>query len=196
MKKYLLLFVLTTLSYSSYAQPDSSLLNRLHRFLNLNHLKDFNGVLDYTYPKLFTIVPREQMLEIMKNAFDNEEMVIEVDSLQTVKFYPLLTTDEGSFLKIDYSMILRMQYKKMEEDSSATPEKMEQISSLLSTKYGEGNARYDAASKKIIIRVHTPLLAIRDILSPEWTFINFKNDEMITPLLLSQDIIDKINSQQ
>jgi|JI6StandDraft_1071083.scaffolds.fasta_scaffold54598_2 hypothetical protein len=194
MKRFVLVLFLTSLLLSGYAQTDSSLQVRLDSFFHLNHLKEIDRVLDYTYPKLFTIVPREQMHEVMKSTFDNDEMTVTMDSLKLVKTYPMLNTEEGSFVQMEYTIIMRMQFKQT--DSTDNPEQMATITSLLSLKYGEGNARYDSIQKQIVILVKSPLLAIRDRISPQWTFINFKKDDMITPMLLSKDILDKLSSQQ
>lgn len=180
---------------NGYAQhPDSSFRVRLDSFFHLNHLQELDRVMDYTYPKLFTIVSREQMLGIMKNTFDNEEMTITLDSLKLTKTWPMLSTPEGSFVQMEYTMIMRMQLKQM--DSTDTPEKMGTVSSLMEMKYGAGNARYDSLLKQIVINVRSPLLAIKDELSPQWTFMNFLKDEPITPMLLSRDILDKLSKQQ
>lgn len=180
---------------TGYAQkPDSSFRPRLDSFLQLNHLQDLDRVLDYTYPKLFTIVPREQMLGIMKSTFDNEEMTVRMDSLKLIKTWPMLSTAEGSFVKMEYSMIMRMLFKQ--KDSTDTPEKMETVSSLLTMKYGAGNVRYDGLLNQIIILNKSPLLAIKDNHSPQWTFINYLKDDPLIDLLLSKDIIDKLSKQQ
>jgi len=139
MKRFVLVLFLTGLLLSGYAQTDSSLQVRLDHFFQLNHLKDIDRVLDYTYPKLFTIVPREQMREVMKSTFDNDEMTVTMDSLKLVKTYPRLNTEEGSFVQMEYTMIMRMQFKLT--DSTDNPEQMETMTSLLTYKYGEGNAR-------------------------------------------------------
>jgi len=194
MKRFVLVLFLTSLLLSGYAQTDSSLQVRLDSFFHLNHLKDIDRVLDYTYPKLFTIVPREQMREVMESTFDNDEMSVTMDSLKLTKTYPMLITEEGSFVQMEYTMIMRMQFKQT--DSTDNPEQMATITSLLTLKYGEGNARYDSIQKQIVIRVKSPLLAIRDRFSPQWTFINFKKDDMITPMLLSKEVLDKLSSQQ
>jgi hypothetical protein len=70
------------------------------------------------------------------------------------------------------------------------------VTSLMEMKYGAGNARYDSLLKQIVVLVRSPLLAINDELSPQWTFMNFLKDEPITPMLLSQDILDKLRKQQ
>lgn len=195
MKRLFVSLLLTILVLTGYAQqPDSSFRIRLDSFFHLNHLKEIERVLDYTYPKLFTIVSREQMLEVMKNTFDNEEMTITMDSLKLVKTWPMLSLPEGEFVQMEYSMIMRMQFRQM--DSTNTPDKMEMISSLMEMKYGAGNARYDSVSNQILIHIKSPLLAIKDELSPQWTFVNFIKDDPITPMLLSQDIIDKLSKQQ
>lgn len=195
MKRHFFSLLLTILVLTGYAQqPDSSFRIRLDSFFHLNHLKDLDRVMDYTYPKLFTLVSREQMLEVMKSTFENEEMTIAMDSLKLLKTWPMLELPEGSFVQMEYSMLMRMQFKQM--DSTFTPDKMETISSLLEMKYGAGNTRYDSVTRQILIHINSPLLAIKDELSPQWTFLNFLKDDPIAPMLLSQDILDKLSKQQ
>lgn len=178
------------------AQTDPSLLVRLDSFMKVNHLLDFEKVMDFTYPKLFTIAPREQMIELMQNTFDNEEMTSELDSLQTGKIWPEIKTDEGSFVKVDYTMVMRMKFKRDPADTTDEMETLGMIAGLMEGQFGEGNVRIDSATKKINIKVNTALVAIKDSISPQWTFINFKKEEAMTSMLLSQDIIDKLSAQQ
>lgn len=195
MKRTLFSLLLIILFLNGYAQqPDSSFRVRLDSFFQLNHLQDLDRVLDYTYPKLFTIVPREQMLGIMKSTFDNEEMTVKMDSLKLIKSWPMLSTTEGSFVKMEYSMIMRMLFKQ--KDSTDTPENMETVSSLLNMKYGAGNVRYDSLLNQIVIVNKSQLLAIKDNHSQQWTFINYLKDDPLIDLLLSKDIIDKLSKQQ
>ncbi|MBI5372592.1 MAG: hypothetical protein HZA79_11280 [Sphingobacteriales bacterium] len=196
MRRLPLLFLFCLFSGTGYAQADTTLQPRLDSFLKLNHLLDIERILDFTYPKLFTIVPREQMAEVMKNTFDNREIKVVLDSLKLGKIYPPLTTGEGSFVKVDYSMIMRMHFTDMDDDSADYSEKAGFIVGILENKYGTGNASFDPLKKTFDIRVHTSLVAIRDSHSPQWTFINFDKEEPLTSLLLSHELIDTLSSQQ
>ena len=64
------------------AKQDTSLVNRVNAMLTFTQVKDLEKVMDYTYPKLFTIVPRETLIAAMKNAFETDEFIIELDSVK------------------------------------------------------------------------------------------------------------------
>ncbi len=195
MRRLPLLFLFCLFFSTGNAQAGTALQPRLDSFLKLTTLLDIERILDFTYPKLFTIVPREQMAELMKNTFDNGELKVVLDSLKQGKIYPPLTTEEGSFVKVDYSMIMRMHFTDMDDDSTDYSEKAGFIVGVLENKYGTGNALLDPLENRIDIRVHTALLAVRDSYSPQWTFLNFDKNEPMTSLLLSQELIDKLSSQ-
>ena len=74
--KNTLLLLLLVISQITQAQKDEALEKRLKEFLVFNETMQIDKVLDYTYPKLFTIAPKAQMLEAMQNAFDNESSAL------------------------------------------------------------------------------------------------------------------------
>lgn len=188
--------VLIITGFQSLAQPDTSLHARLIRFMDASQLKNIDTVLHYTYPKLFSLAPAEQMKEVMEQAFDNEEIHMEMDSLQLGKIHPQITTDSGKYVKADYSMVIRMKLKNPPADSASYAQMRTLIMSGLDEKYGEGSSRFDAVADKIIIFTKTALVAIIDSWSPEWTFINFNKEEAFISYLLDDELVEKLSAQQ
>lgn len=193
MKKLFIVLFVFCFSLHSNSQEDSTLRARLSAFMNANDLMDFEKVMDYTYPKLFTLVPREQMIEVMNSSFDNEEISIKIDSLKIDSIYPVFTNAEGHFAKVDYSMLMLMKLKAG-EDSTKEKEKNDVVIAALKDQYGEEKVIFNEATGNIHIYVSTAMVAIRDQYAKEWCFINFKKDDPMTEALLSKDVIDKVNS--
>lgn len=194
MKKLVaLLLISLTLSVSSYAQADATMIARLNKFMQFNRDLDFENLMDYLYPKIFTIAPKEQFIEVFKSTFSgNEEVSVEMDSLQTGNISTLITVEKGSYYLIRYDMLLRMKLKKQGDDDQSGAN-----STMLATmkeQYGENNVRFDESSGKFVIKIQTSMVAIKDELSPEWTFLNFEPEHPLSAKLLDEPVITKLKA--
>lgn len=174
---------------SQYAKDSTEMISRLEIFMQNNRLMDFDKVLDYTYPKLFTIAPRDQIKEAMESAFNNEEVGIKMDSLRIVEVYPLFTVEKGTYSKITYSMLLNMS-PKGEEDSTGINGFLEAMQS----QFGEKNVWIDKTGNGINIFQEVDMAAIKDDLSPEWTFVNLKKEDPLMEMLFEKDLIARFYS--
>lgn len=178
-------------SMLAFSQADTSLPQRLNLFIEANSKMDLEKVLDYTYPKLFTIVPKEQILEIMKASFNNEQMSIRLDSLRADSIYPVFQTKQGSYAKILYSMKMTMHLKKQDADSSKKKENADAMLLAMKSQLGEKRVRMDGAGN-IILHVSAVMVAAKDIYADDWCFVNLKDGDPITSQLFSKEIIDKL----
>lgn len=165
---------------------DASLEQRLDEYMKINDDMNLDKVLDYTYPRLFEIAPREQMEEAMKQGFDNEVMTMDMDSVKVEKIYPTFEMDNGSYAKVDYSMIMIMNFK--EKDA----EMLEMMKSTMAEQYGEGNITIDADKNQMRIHSSSPLVAAKDKYSKDWTFANLRPNDPITPKIFSKELLDKL----
>ena len=67
----------------------------------------------------------------------------------------------------------------------------EMIRSGLAEQYGEQNVSMDEKGT-IHIRIQSPMVAIKDEFSKEWTFVNLKEGDAMTEQLLSKELRDKL----
>lgn len=173
-----------------FAQGDSLLNRRIQQFLKANTEMNFERVLDFTYPKLFTIAPRDQMARMLKSSFDNEQMTITMDSLKTTTVFPVFTLPQGSYAKILYSMKMIMQLKGKE----ATPEKQKEKDELMlagmQSQFGD-KASLDS-SGRIILYVNAVMVAVKDSYAKQWSFVNLKENDPLTAQLFSNEILNKL----
>jgi hypothetical protein len=175
---------------TQYAKDSAEMATRLEIFMQNNRLMDIDKVLDYTYPKLFTIAPREQVKEAMENAFNSEELIIKLDSLKIVKIHPVFAVNQNRYAKITYSMIINMQLKGEGKDSADIKMFLE----IMQTQYGEKNVTIDKSGNGINIFQEVDMAAIKDDLSPEWTFANLKKDDPLMDMLFEKDLIARFYS--
>jgi hypothetical protein len=153
---------------------------------------DYEKVLDYTYPKLFTLVPRDQMLEMIEATFDNEEMSAQIDSIRVEKLYPMFVIGDGKYAKANYSMIITMHFKKVlppDEDQ----QRLDQMLQTFSPIYGKENVSI-TDNKDLKIRTRTDMVAILDSFATEWSFLNMTKDDPLLEALLSKEILEKLDT--
>jgi hypothetical protein len=144
-------------------------------------------ILDYTYPKLFTIVTREQMKEALKSSFETEDFSATLDSVKLVSILPVFKTKDGQYAKIKHTMLMRMKFK--EEMDSADGNIM---IPLMEEGFGKGNVRFDKITNTVIAFINSEMVAIKDEFSPVWSFVNYDTENTMVTLLFSKEVIEKL----
>ena len=190
MKIILLSLLFAGFGVISYAQQDTSLMNRANEMLKLTQLKDIEKVMDYTYPKLFTIVPKETLISAMKNAYDTEEFIIEIDSVKILTIFPVFRINDTSYVKVKHTMLMKMKYK--EPYDSTDTESKEFMVSIMEEKFGKGNVRFDPKENSLNISMIPDIVGIKDN-SSKWTFANLDTDNpQMLSMLFSKQVLDKL----
>lgn len=166
----------------------TSLENRLTEYMQLTKEMKLEKLMDYIYPKLFTIAPKDQMLEAMKQGFSNEEVKVTLDSMKVVKIHPVFESGKGQYAKVTYSMIMVMNFT----DKEMPAEQMEFIKESMGEKYGTENLAIDAQTGALRIRQANHMVAAKDEHAKEWSFLSIKEDDPTMNKLLSKEIQDKL----
>ena len=190
MKKLFLALLVNGLAVFANAQDDTSLVNRINAMLSFTQVKDLEKVVEYTYPKLFTIVPKESLIAAMKTAFESEDFIIELDSIKILKIFPIFKINDTSYVKVKHTMLMKMKY--IEPYDSTQKEQKEFMVSLMSQKFGEGNVRFDPVANSVNIFMTPDMVGIKDK-SSKWTFANLNEDNpQMLNMLFSKQVLDKL----
>ncbi|MEP6751003.1 MAG: hypothetical protein ABJB86_24930 [Bacteroidota bacterium] len=191
MKKLLFTAITSCCAIVAFSQADTTLTQRLRNFMEANSKTDLEQVLDYTYPKIFTLIPRAQMLEALKKTFDNEQVTLRFESLKTDSVYPIFKMQEGSYAKIRYSMKMIMRFKSKETDPGLKKIDNEFMLSAMQMQYGKDKVTMDSTGNVIMPEIAL-MVAVKDKYAREWCFINLKEDDPVNSQLFSRVIIDKL----
>lgn len=190
MKKTLLLLTFLTVSLFSFSQ-DAALTARLSSFIKANDAMDLDMILDFTYPKVFTIAPREKLKEALEEGFNGEDVKVKMDSLLIQKIFPVFTLGDGTFAKIKYSFVMFMTFKESENKENQQEEN-EFMLSMLGKTYGKDNVSFDPVLKAIKIKVNSEMAAIKDEYAKEWCFMDMLNNKAMNEIMLDKKILDKL----
>ena len=83
-KSFLLIFFLIAVLFSSAQSNDPALNKRLLEYLAANKELNFEKIMEYIHPKLFEIVPKEMMIQAMKQTFENDQLKVSLDSMDII----------------------------------------------------------------------------------------------------------------
>lgn len=189
-KLVLVLFSAILFVSSSWAQAksgDADLDKRLSEYMAYTEKLDFDKIMDYMYPKLFKIAPREALVSAMKEAFQSKEMKMGLKDLGILAIGDVFATGGTEFRKIEYKMTLTMQFT----DTSATndPQFMEVMKESMAAGFPDKEVVVDEATKSILVKGNDILFAIKD-LGKQWMFIGYKDEPSLIKVIFPQAAID------
>ena len=190
----LLHFLLSAFAAAAQVTPDSRLLARMDSFFAANHQLDLDKIPDYTYPRLFTIATREEMREALEETFKDDEVAVQLDSMKAVTFFPEFKWESGRYMKIKYSFIMRMKFlpEGADTDTTGAEDPLMLTAEILKSQYGTENVSMDKASRTIRIYQQSSMVAVKNDISPEWTFTDLENNPGMLTLLFDQKLVDKL----
>lgn len=175
-------FVTAQTSNNPYA---SEIQSRLDQYMNVMAAGNFTGSLDFTYPKLFTIVPKAIMAEQLDKTFNNEDGIkIRFGESNILKIHDeVITVKEELFTLVDYDMIMNMSI----EDTAGVSLMLPMFSNL----YGENNVTYNADTQTFVIKMNNQMIAIKT--EGDWFFIeNKKEQSAMRDMIFDKEVIEKL----
>lgn len=165
----------------------------------INHLvnMEFEESVEYLYPEIFTLVPKEQMISTMEQTFNNPEIMISLSDPEIHQVDEIREVDSAYYCKIKYSHKMNMIFA---EDTANTKEDIalrdEMTLANLKSGFGEENVTYDSTNSSFDI------LSIKDSYAKsvngtsDWKFIDIdKNQLMLLNALLPKKIVDEITEE-
>lgn len=149
---------------------------------------DLDKILDQTYPKVFEIASREQMKDVLNEAFNNEAMTIRL-----VKIDPKFTFGEikkignQTFCVFEHENKMTMAFK---EDMGESAEMMLE---MIKESMGASEATYDDKTFTFTILKRAKVLAVSDELTNNtWKFVNIEKDGSLIQMLFDEKIIKQL----
>ena len=182
----LLAFFLTTVSQAQKI-ADPELKSRLDTYMRLTHELRFEELMDYTHPSIFGLMPREQLVSAMREAFDNERMSMTIDSARATTVSPDFVVKNIHYKKVDYTMLVQVHFK----DTSLfdKPDFVPTISAAFQKSFEGGTVTFDPVSHNFFIRASSLMMAIKDSPAKPWLFLGYQKDSTLIHRLYPQEVI-------
>ena len=179
MKKIFYTALLVLASYSGFSQDAASMKAGAQALIDKPVAKDYNALLDMTYPKLFELAPREAVLESLKSTFDGNQgfKIVMLPMAPNFVFGPIKKIGTQSFAIIDHDNSLQVIW-----DEPIPAEEIENYVGLFKTNMKTENVSYDAAKKTMNIKAKAKMVAVADETTKnKWTYLTY-SDQMFAVL--------------
>lgn len=196
MKKLLLLAFAILFMSASWAQVksgDTELDKRLSEYMQYTEKLDFEKIMDYMYPKLFKIAPREALISVMNQTFQSKEMKVGMKDMGIVSIEDVFASGGTEYRKVTYKMTLTMQFN--DTTMTSDPQFMEMMKESMAAGFPDKEVEIDDATKTILVKGNDILFAIRDT-GKQWMFIGYKDDPNLIKIIFPKPVIDHYKLMQ
>jgi hypothetical protein len=185
--------ILPLVSISQDMKQD--LVNTQKEYVEVVRQKDHSKTLDYIYPGLFDIIPRDKMLMALESVYADTTVVITMDDFSLGNTSDFLELDGINYALVEYSFVMKMMISRDPEyDEEEDRESMEFTNEMLKMSYGEDNVNYISDERLFTINVSNEMYAILDPQFQGWKFLDKKEKMMpILEKILPKKVIKKLD---
>lgn len=151
--------------------------------------RDFDALLDASHPKLFEIVSKEQMKQVLKSTLEgNEEYSIEIPKIEPVYKLSKVFEEENDNLKyvfISYEMKMKMTFNNQEFDNES-----KEMMKLMMEGKGIDVEFISKSSLKMLIKNSIVIALKESATDNKWVMINYDADSPIMYRLLPTFVLE------
>lgn len=192
MKNFKIVFVLVfvLLSFSNVLAQREALVQLSDQMFEKTNERDFDALLDMTYPKIYDIVPKETMKNLFVSMFQGtEEVTIDIPKMTPKYILSENFKDDKSntnfaFLTYDMQMTMTFKTQEFDDDSKEMMVKMMKAQGM--------DASFESNSKANVNAPDRMVIFISDELTNnEWKLLNYDPTSPIFSQLLPIDILEK-----
>lgn len=191
MKQLFTIFLSLCMTLSISAQSHKEIITKeAQTYYDYMTNQNFDGVLDYMYPKVFEMAPREQMKMGMQQMFNSPDMKIEFLNNDITNVSEAKEVDGVTYAAVYYNSKMKMTFvselDKSEEDKSSFIQFMK---GTMASQFGEENVEADAETMSLVINMDATMFAIKDPKFDGWKFLG--NDDamqMVVNSIIPEDV--------
>lgn len=155
------------LSYNAVIQE------KIDGFIEASNAGNWDKALDYMYPKMFTQVSKEQLVDLMRQMDGGLEIKMTNTKVTSTKG----PVEDGGerFVRVNYTgdMSVKVVPGGMFDDTKPIMGMEQQFKDI----YGESNVKYDAATKEFTIRADKSMIAVKGE-NTDWSLVEINTDQM------------------
>jgi len=177
--KYLLLFLIGMSSLSLIGQDKdikAEIKTACEEYMKVVEAKDVEGTMDFMHPKMFEMVPRKALSQMMTESLNDEENPINFSDSKILGVSDVIEEEGLKYALADYSFVMQM---PITEKDFEDKEGLEFMMGMFESMYGEENIKLNEEIKAFEISVTNQMFVIEG--KEGWKFL--ENKESMAPVL-------------
>jgi len=188
--KTLLLFLLVTVQ-QSFSQDLNTLKTNAEEVYKSTLNLDYDKILETTYQKLFEIVPKDEIKQILVTTFSgNNEMKIKLLNVPpNFRFGKIKKIEDHTFCLIDYDLAMQFEIKGKQFNKSEGIE----LAANMKKAMDATDVTFDELSNSFKVLKRTDMIAVwDDSTNNHWQFLNRDKNNQIAKYLFSKKVIAEL----
>jgi len=146
--------------------------------------QNFDGVLDYMYPKVFEMASRDQMKAGMEQMFSSPEMKIEFLNNDVTSVSDKKEVEGVTYAAVYYNSKMKMTFlSELDKPEGDKKTFIDFMKATMDTQFGVENVTSDVETMSLVINMDANMFAIKDPKYDGWKFIG--NDDAMQVLVNS-----------
>lgn len=175
-------FLAVLLTYCSFVFGQSgqdNLRGDFTTYINLTINQDFEKSMDYIVEDFFEVIPKQQLISVFKQLYNNPSMEFKVESPKILSIEPIEKIGDRFYSILMYSNLMKMRLKSEDNDESQEDKKnrIELLKSSFNKKFGDENVTYNNTTDFFEIKVNKKVCCVSKNGSNNWKFITIDSDK-------------------
>ena len=153
----------------------------LERNIEASNNKNWDVVFDMSYPKLFDLATKEELIVVFKSLFETFKDFQILLASNVRHSYPIIDYEDDKFTKFSYDQKMIFTFYNSDDLDNSLPGFMQQ--------FGEDNIETFRNTNSIAVNSEASMLAVLEENVSKWTYLNW--DDNIEQVI-STNIIDQL----
>lgn len=169
------------------------------QFLDYNNLiinQEFEKSMTFVPDEVFEIIPKEQMIIVMKKIFNNPEIEFKLNQPKIIEVSRAKKIDDKFYSLLSYSSLMEMKFLNNEQKEETENEhklRINMINLSLEESFGSGNVKYDEMTEAFEVNAQKQAYAISYNGKTDWKFLVIDNKQrFLLEKLLPKKLANKI----
>lgn len=191
MKKQII-FLLACILFTtiSFSQDLNALKAEIQKTYDATIALNYDKILDYTYPKLYKLVPRDKMKEALIATFKGtDEMKVKILAVDpNFNYGEIKTIDDQKICLVKHNLSMEITLNETLEE-----EDVEMMIDLLKSTMETEDITFDKEKTTFKINKVATMIAISDELTnKQWRFLNKDKENKLMAMLLNKKVVKEL----
>jgi len=179
---------LISVSLMAQVKVNPEIQKKFDIYIELSNQKKWDQAFDLMYPKLFTKVPKVDLVNLM-TSMEADGLSLQMSNVKinssTVEFHE----GDETFVRIEYSADLSVQVAP--NSLYDAPKSIAAMTEQFESSYGKTNVKWNEAGKKYMILSQKSMMAIKT--NNQWYLVEINNDQKeLMEYLFSDDVMNAL----
>jgi hypothetical protein len=186
--KYVLVLVATMVFFNANAQlsGNEAIGYKLDQFISLTNKKQYSEAFDLMYPKLFTKVNKQELIDLMQS-MENEGLALSISNKHVTSYSAPIVEGDETFVRMDYTADVQIDIKEGGMFDGYKP--AQAMFQQFKATYGEENVTMSENNRTFHIKADKAMIAVQPK-GGEWYLVEINPEQMeLMESLFSPNVI-------